>query len=97
VVNEFTGFGIPSDTPIIGDWDGNGRASIGVWRNGEWWLSNRITSPVVSHFIAFGVGTDRPVTGDWNGDKLTSVGIVRGNSWQLTNSLARRTVDISYF
>jgi GH25 family lysozyme M1 (1,4-beta-N-acetylmuramidase) len=97
VVNEFTGFGIPSDTPIIGDWDGNGRASIGVWRNGEWWLSNRITSPVVSHFIAFGVGTDRPVTGDWNGDKLTTVGIVRGNSWQLTDSLARRTVDISYF
>ena len=34
---------------------------------------------------------------EWNGDKLTTVGIVRGNSWQLTDSLARRTVDISYF
>ncbi|BCW72053.1 GH25 family lysozyme [Arthrobacter sp. NicSoilB8] len=97
VVNEYTGFGIPSDTPIIGDWDGDGKTSIGVWRAGEWWLSNRIKSPVVSNFIAFGVGTDRPVTGDWNGDKLTTVGIVRGNSWQLTNSLAKRTVDISYF
>lgn len=97
VVNEFTGFGIPSDTPIVGDWNGNGTTTIGVWRNGEWWLSNRISAPVVSHFIAFGVGTDRPVTGDWNGDKFTTVGIVRGNSWQLTNSLARRTVDVSYF
>ena len=97
VVNEYSGFGIPSDTPIVGDWDGDGKTSIGVWRKGEWWLSNRIKSPVVSNFIAFGVGTDRPITGDWNGDRLTTVGIVRGNSWQLTNSLAKRTVDISYF
>ena len=97
VVNEYTGFGISSDTPIVGDWDGDGKTSIGVWRKGEWWLSNRIKSPVVSNFIAFGVGTDRPITGDWNGDRLTTVGIVRGNSWQLTNSLAKRTVDISYF
>ena len=97
VVNEYTGFGIPSDTPIVGDWNGDGKTSIGVWRNGEWWLSNRIKSPVVSNFIAFGIGSDRPITGDWNGDRLSTVGIVRGNSWQLTNSLARRTVDISYF
>lgn len=97
VVNEYSGFGIPSDTPIVGDWDGDGRTSIGVWRKGEWWLSNRIKSPVVSNFIAFGIGTDRPITGDWNGDRLTTVGIVRGNNWQLTNSLAKRTVDISYF
>jgi len=97
VVNEYSGFGIPSDTPIVGDWDGDGKTSIGVWRKGEWWLSNRIKSPVVSNFIAFGVSTDRPITGDWNGDRLTTVGIVRGNSWQLTNSLAKRTVDISYF
>ncbi|WP_426996327.1 GH25 family lysozyme [Pseudarthrobacter sp. N5] len=97
VVNEYSAFGVPSDTPVVGDWDGNGKTSIGVWRNGEWWLSNRVQWPLVSELLPFGVGTDRPVTGDWNGDRYTTVGIVRGNSWQLTNSLARRTVDISYF
>ncbi len=32
------GFGIASDIPVTGDWDGDGITDVGVVRNGKWYL-----------------------------------------------------------
>lgn len=30
------GYGNGTDTPLMGDWDGNGVDTVGVWRNAQW-------------------------------------------------------------
>ena len=34
----YASFGLPTDIPVTGDWDGTGRTKIGVFRNGQWFL-----------------------------------------------------------
>jgi SpoIID/LytB domain protein len=75
-------FGRASDKPITGDWDGNGTATVGLFREGLWYLDNNNDGHSDRSF-AFGRSTDKPVTGDWNNDKKTTVGVVRGNLWYL--------------
>ena len=31
-------FGQAGDTPLVGDWTGDGRTKIGIFRNGNWYL-----------------------------------------------------------
>ena len=77
-------FGYGTDTPIIGDWNGDGQDQIGVHRavgnagffiqdyngNGYWDGGDR--------FFIFGYGTDTPIIGDWNGDGEDQIGVHRG-------------------
>ncbi len=75
-------FGIPTDIPIKGDWDGDGDDQIGVWRpsNQTFYLDfngNFRWDPGVDKSGKFGVSTDIPLTGDWNGDGKDTVGVWR--------------------
>jgi hypothetical protein len=76
-------FGVPTDKPVTGDWNGDGQTDVGVWRpsTGSFYLDangNHIWDPGVDVVtVAFGVPTDKPVTGDWNGDGPTDVGVWR--------------------
>lgn len=76
-------YGFASDTPIIGDWNGDGRDQIGVFRtfgplgqfildsndNGTWDSQDRV--------FFYGFAGDKPVVGDWNGDGRDEVGNFR--------------------
>lgn len=97
-------FGLSTDTPIIGDWNGDGIASIGVFRKGAWYLDdgdnlwNR-TKDTTIRFGSFGLSTDTPVTGDWNGDGKTDIGVFRTDAWYLDsngNQKWDRGVDKAY-
>jgi hypothetical protein len=69
---------------VLGDWNGDGVQTAGVFTAGEWQLSNQVEhtpSPVVG--AVFGGLGDVPVTGDWNGDGTTDLGVVRGSEWIL--------------
>lgn len=82
-------FGTAGDLPISGDWDGNGKDSVAVYRpsTGETFFTNADLSfmarnPVVKtpgiDFIAFlGIAEDLPFAGDWNGDGKDSLGLFR--------------------
>ena len=68
------------DTPVIGDWDGNGTSNIGVLRR---------SSPPLFHLkrphraplsIVYGRPTDQPVSGDWDGDGSIDIGVRRPSS-----------------
>lgn len=81
-------FGGVADTPIIGDWNGDGFDEIGTHRNfgGTTGLfiqdvnGNGVWDPGAGdRLFAFGNGTDTPIIGDWNGDGRDEIGVHRGN------------------
>jgi subtilisin len=76
-------FGSRGDLPVAGEWDGNGKSRIGVFRSrtGMWYLDtgNGIwdgceTDLCIGHFGSSG---DLPVAGDWTNTGQTSIGVYR--------------------
>jgi hypothetical protein len=62
-VSKIIGFGLATSKPVIGDWDGNGTANIGIFDNGMWFLAN--DSGGIYKVIGFGSPTATPVAGRW--------------------------------
>ena len=60
------------DIPLIGDWDGDGKSDIAVWRPGaqSYFYIQLSSNPNPNAFISvpWGIATDFPVTGDFDGD-----------------------------
>lgn len=71
-------FGDAADTPIVGDWDCDGRDTPGRFRSdGLFYLSNftGIDNPQIGFF--FGTAGDVPLVGDWDGDGCDTVAVYR--------------------
>ena len=75
-------YGIPGDYPVVGDWDGNGTATIGVYRNGMFLLRNSNTVGFADLAFAFGQPGDQPIAGDWNGDGTDTIAVYRPSTGQ---------------
>jgi PKD repeat protein len=60
-------FGNAGDTPVIGDWDGDGIDEVGLYREstGLFYWRNTLTTGVADGEIFFGDPGDRFVAGDW--------------------------------
>ena len=71
------GYGLPTDIPVIGDWNGDGIDTVGIYRNGAFYLRNSNTVGVADLAFGYGLPTDIPVIGDWNGDGIDTVGVYR--------------------
>ncbi len=77
-----------ADLPVVGDWNGNGKAKIGIFRDGMWFLdyngNGKWDGPGVDQvYLAFGQANDQPVTGDWNGNGSVDIGFFRNGAWYL--------------
>ncbi|HEX4470850.1 MAG TPA: hypothetical protein VH085_02700 [Nocardioides sp.] len=70
---------------VLGDWNGDGAQTPGVFAAGQWQLWSQVQRPTrpPTATVTFGQAGDVPVTGDWNGDGSTDIGVVRGNRWLL--------------
>ena len=84
----FGSFGLKNDLPVTGDWNGNGIANIGVFRNGAWFLDDgdgkwNSAKDTTIKAGSFGFPDDIPITGDWNGDGKTNIGVFRKGAWYL--------------
>ena len=79
-------YGRLGDTPVVGDWDGDGVATIGVVRGNRWHLRNSNSPGPAEIEFTFGQAGDIPIVGDWNGDGMDSPGMVRGDRWLLRNT-----------
>lgn len=79
--------GLPGDVPIIGDWNGDGRPKLGIYRRGLWildWTGTSAFTATAGRIFSFGGEQgDIPVTGDWTGDGKTKIGIYRAGAWIL--------------
>ncbi len=84
-------FGINGDRPMVGDWSGNGRTKIGVYRasTNRWivdYNGDGIVNAVPTDKVwAFGFATDQQVVGDWTGDGKSKIGVFRSSNgmWYL--------------
>jgi hypothetical protein len=81
--------GTSIDIPVAGDWTGDGKAKIGIYRQGYWYLDkngngNWDGCDVDGCLGPFGgYEKDKPVVGDWNGNGLVKIGIYREGRWYL--------------
>ncbi len=82
-VDHVFSYGEQVDTPIAGDWNGDGIDQIAVYRGGVWlldsdgdgrWTSNDSKS-------RYGKPGDEPIVGDFNGDGFDEIGVIRGDTW----------------
>lgn len=76
-------FGAAGDRAVVGDFNGDGVATIGLFRNGVWILDvdgdGRFTADDV--MLEYGREGDRPLVGDFDGDGRDEVGVYRAGTW----------------
>jgi hypothetical protein len=72
----FFNFGNPGDKPFVGDWDGDGVDTIGVWRPStrRAFLLNSPTGGNADLSFSYGAQGDQIVAGDWDGDGDDTLG-----------------------
>ena len=72
-------------TPVVGDWNGDGKTEIGLFLNGNWWLDTNEDGTLDSGDAQFSFGFSSPnvvpVVGDWNGGGKTDVGVYADGAW----------------
>ena len=85
-------YGEQVDTPVVGDWNGDGIDQIAVFRGGKWMLDTdgdgRWTNR--DQKVDYGQPGDQPVVGDFNGDEIDEIGVVRGDVWIIDTDGDRR-------
>ena len=70
-------YGDPEDIALVGDWDGDGVDTVGIYRDSVFYLSNSNRAGNADTVFAFGASGDLPVAGDWDGDCIDEVGLYR--------------------
>lgn len=99
-------FGNPGDFPIMGDWDGDGVDTPGLYRqsDGFVYLRNSNTQGIADIRFFFGNPGDIPIAGDFNFDGFDTVSIYRPSEGKayIINELGENdgglgAADFSYF
>jgi hypothetical protein len=79
VIDHVFRFGKRGDLPVVGDFNGDGICSIGIFRAGKWYLDvdgdGRWTERDLE--VSFGQEGDQPLVGDFNGDGTLELAVFR--------------------
>jgi hypothetical protein len=70
------------DTPLVGDWNGDGIETVGVFQKGSatFILSNDFNGTNDVPPFTFGQLGSLPLSGDWNGDGIDTIGVFNPNT-----------------
>nr|WP_249355532.1 IPT/TIG domain-containing protein [Chloracidobacterium sp. D] len=86
--------GQPGDQPVVGDWDGDGKTTVALFRAGQFLLRNENAVGVPLTTVIFGQAGDIPVAGDWTGQGFDSIGVFRRGVFLLRNTNTSGAPDI---
>ena len=94
VVDHVFGVGEEDNTPITGDWNGNGIRSIGYFNDGQWQfdVNGDGRFDYEDARADFGRAGDVPMVGDFNGDGIEEIAIYRSGTW-LIDTNGNRELD----
>ena len=77
-------YGAPTDTPVFGDWNGDGVETPGLVRvtggSLTWYLRNTNSAGAPDIIFTWGAATDKPLVGDWDGNGTDTPGLLRGTT-----------------
>ncbi|MCE9546801.1 MAG: hypothetical protein K8T25_15080 [Planctomycetia bacterium] len=85
LIDHVFAYGRRGDVPIVGDWNGDGVRTIGIFRDGVWYLDSNGDGRFDENdrVVQFGQAGDIPVVGDWTGKGKDMVGVYRHGTWYL--------------
>ncbi len=93
-------FGNPGDIPFLGDWDGDGVKTPGLYRpaTGFAYIRNTNDTGVADVSFYMGAPGDTPIVGDWDGDGVDTFGVYRSAEAKvyLRNSNTTGVADVEY-
>jgi peptidase M23-like protein len=81
----FYDFGDPGDNPFVGDFDGDGVDSVGLYRSstGFAYFRDSLTTGVADVSFFYGDAGDQILAGDWDGDGDDTVAVYRSSNGRL--------------
>lgn len=105
--NLTSGQGDANWVPVVGDWDGNGTDTIGLFDpvTSTWYLRNSLSAGYADLTFAFGDPNLThgngdanwvPIVGDWDGNRTDTIGLFdpASCSWHLRNLLSSGVADV---
>jgi hypothetical protein len=93
------GVGIEAgDIPVVGDWNGDGRTKVGLFRQGFYWIldyngNGQFELGIDKTYAFGGVVGDVPVVGDWNGDGRSKLGLFRQGFFWILDTNGNGQID----
>lgn len=91
--HRYQSFGLPTDRIVPGNYDGDNKADIAVFRDGTWFMLHTANGSVrIEHF---GISDDIPVPADYDNDGHTDLAIFRPaeGRWYIKVGEGFRTID----
>lgn len=81
-------YGRSGDVPVAADWNGDGRDTLSVIRDGVWHLNNELLGGASQSSFVYGRVSrgDVPIAGSWNRGGRDLPGIVRDREWHLRDA-----------
>ncbi len=93
-------FGVPGDIPFLGDWNGDGLETPGLYRpsTGYAYVRNSNDTGMADTEWYMGIPGDVPLVGDWDGDGIDSFGVFRSSEAKvyLRNGLSTGFADVEF-
>lgn len=79
-------WGISTDKPALGDYDGDGKTDFSVFRpnEGKWYIQR--SSDNVTTIYSFGLSGDKLAQADYDADGKTDIAIYRDGTWYIQRS-----------